>query len=78
MKIQDLAVGVVVVWALSAVTAAIGSAQVTSWTDIVTLAIVGGFPPLAIWFRLNDPAETLNASIHRIREESHAPQPAAR
>jgi cytosine/uracil/thiamine/allantoin permease len=71
MKIQDIAAAVVAVWALSAVTVLFGSAHITSFTDVLALAIFGVWPPLVIWFRLNDPGETMSATVRRIREESH-------
>ena len=74
MRVQEIAVAIVAVWALSAATVAVGSAHVTSLADGLALALFGALPALGIWFWLNDPSETMHESRHRIREAWRTPR----
>ena len=76
MRVHHIAGAVVAVWTLSAVVVAGGTAHVTSLAGWLALVVFGGLPALGLWLWANDPADTMSASVHRIRDEYRTPPPA--
>jgi hypothetical protein len=76
MRLHHIAGAVVALWALSAVVVTTGTASVTPFGGWLALAVFSGLPAFTLWLWANDPGDTMNAGVHRIRDEYRTPPPA--